>query len=217
MVRSPHPCWMTSNCVTPQRRTQCRLWSLQSHKLLYPRHKNSIDPQNPASPRVLPEEPLDPDEEQARRVFQDAEEEDEDDIVELVNYRPDQLPPLAPHELLATQIDTMNWAQQYEACTVWGSTWKLLQDHNAQWPDYFRLSGPVHPYMLYQERICVPIQAQRAFIRYHHDSMAHVGFSRLWNHMKPKYEWADHADARKFTKLVSKQCDVCQSCSAIPK
>lgn len=35
--------------------------------------------------------------------------------------------------------------------------------------------------------------------------------------MKPKYEWADHADARKFTKLVSKQCDVCQSCSAIPK
>ena len=71
--------------------------------------------------------------------------------------------------------------------------------------------------MLFHEKVCIPLQVQRAFIRYNHDKMAHVGFLRLWKHLKPRYEWADRVDARKFSALVSKQCDVCQSCGPIPK
>ena len=171
-------------------------------------------PQIPAAPRENDTD-ADPEEEEAVKIFED-EDEGEDDIVELTT-NPQGLAPLTPHELVATQIPTMNWAQQYEACPVWGSTWKLLSDPDAQWPDYFRLSGPVHPYMLCHEKICIPLQAQRAFIRYHHDTMAHVGFVRLWKHMQTKLEWADHVDARKFARLVGKQCDVCQSCSPIPR
>lgn len=179
-----------------------------SSNVVFPPVQGGAPAEVPADPppRVAEVEELDSDEEEARRVFP-SNDEDDDDVVEITNVPP-RMAPLTPNELVATQIATMNWGQQYAACPVWGSTWKLLSDPGGQWPDDFKLTGALYTYMLFQERICIPLQAQRAFIRYQHDTMAHVGFIRLWKHLQHRFEWADVSDARKFCRVVYNQCDV---------
>ncbi len=155
-----------------------------------------------SSPRA-PTLELDPDED-----FFDEEGAPE------VGGDPRTLAPLCPNEVMASQIPDVNWTARYTACPKWGAVLKLIQDPAASWPvDVKYLRGRI----LYQERICIPLSMQRGWIRLHHSEMAHVGPKRLWDHMRPKFEWADPVDAKKFTWLVMGQCEICQACRPVWK
>ena len=57
--------------------------------------------------------------------------------------------------------------------------------------------------MVYRDRVCIPLQAQYGLIRAHHDTMAHVGYEKLWRHMEVRFEWADREYAQKIRKASS--------------
>ena len=125
---------------------------------------------------------------------------------------PKTLPPLTQNEINAPQIAEMDWAAELGKCPEWGLKLKQLNDPKGKWLDHYKIVGQ---HLYFREKMCIPLQAQRGFIRASHDAVAHVGFLRLWKHIGSRYEWANPVDARKFAKVVSFQCDVCQSCRPI--
>ncbi len=155
-----------------------------------------------------PPEPLEPEEEEGRRWFQDEDEEEE--IEETTGFH-QPLIPLTDHEVLANQLHYMDWSHEYSKCPTFSKKWELLHQRDIEWPSDWKI---MPPYLVWAEKICIPMSAQRGWIREYHDLCGHVGFKRLWKQLDAKYDFADPSDAKKFAKLVMGQCETCQACRA---
>ena len=57
----------------------------------------------------------------------------------------------------------------------------------------------------------MPTLLQERVIYDHHGFLGHVGFQRLWDHMKIRYEWGNLLWAMKFAKEVMGGSEACQA------
>ena len=61
-------------------------------------------------------------------------------------------------------------------------------------------------------KLAVPFSLQNELVREHHSFLGHVGFEKLWDHMKLRFEWSDEKQAQEYAKRVLNECECCQAC-----
>ena len=69
-----------------------------------------------------------------------------------------------------------SWIPFYEKCITWGETWKETRNGDVEWPPDVKVFDDK---MYFEERLCIPIDLQKPWIRLHHSQLAHVGADRL--------------------------------------
>ena len=105
-------------------------------------------------------------------------------------------------------IPTGDWSEFYENCTWWSQFWEDTHTPNGNWPSGVQIHGGR---MYLEDKLCVPIGLQEAWIREYHAAHGHVGPDRLWHHVEPHAVFADHKKAQEFFWVVHHQCEVCQA------
>ena len=146
--------------------------------------------------------------------IEEVESEEEEEVEGKGKERADKgkppvLAPLCEGEYVTTQMQFIRWSELYPLCKMWGEIWKKTQIVGGDWPKGYRIHKN---FLLYEDRICIPMQVQRALIRDQHAFLGHVGAKKLWAYFEPRFEWADGQDARMFVKKVSSMCFNCQAC-----
>ena len=98
--------------------------------------------------------------------------------------------------------------EEYKKCPIYAGIWQKTHTPNAEWPKGIKVFGDR---MYFDDRLCIPLSLQKAWIREHHAFLGHVGPERLWYHLEPVTEFALVEEAKEFVFHVMRQCETCQA------
>ena len=113
-------------------------------------------------------------------------------------------------EINMQELEECDWEKHYVKCPEWKETWEATKDNTyMDWPHGVKCA---QGRMYLDEKLCIPMTLQRAWIRENHEVSGHASGKRLWEHMLLQVNWADERLAKRHTNLVTKQCETCQAC-----
>ena len=106
-------------------------------------------------------------------------------------------------------VEEVDWTPFYESCPIFSTFWRETHDPDQIWPEKVKL---FKNRLFFEEKLCVPMDLQKPYIRLYHDKLGHIGTERLWMGLNRTNFWADAHAARNFCERVARQCETCQAC-----
>ena len=128
--------------------------------------------------------------------------------------RTTRLPPRLAHPIPSWEEECAkllqeDWGSLYEECPELGGIWEQIFDPEQDWPKGYQLyEGKI----MFEGRLCVPIDRTWEVIEAHHVWNAHQGVERLIPDLNLHYKFVRGTRLAAIAARVRQECQVCQAC-----